>query len=297
VLLNASGCLDALTAPGLARSLDALVTKTVTPLPRSGNAPVRIAETEHGMLNAIGLANPGLTDFVAGVLPRLAELGVPIWVSVGGFSARDYSMPIRGGGVVSDDLSVGPEDLEEVGLDPDLLERPLGRKDFLFNTGKLLAAAVAAGPFFLAEEQARAAEVASLGRDPIATIAINAAKNKFHGARVAPDALANAPRSEQEFAEFRAGLEAEDEEEDSAGPGLASPLRPCSDPDAAVVRQSARGGDGRALGDCVSRPARRRLLPARARGAARARPQAAALAPDLPKPANLARARQPGHVS
>ena len=35
------------------------MTKTVTPEPREGNPPVRIAETEHGMLNAIGLANPG----------------------------------------------------------------------------------------------------------------------------------------------------------------------------------------------------------------------------------------------
>ena len=64
-LLNASGCLDALTAPEVARELDAFVTKTVTPLPREGNPPVRIAETEVGMLNAIGLANPGIEAFLA----------------------------------------------------------------------------------------------------------------------------------------------------------------------------------------------------------------------------------------
>ena len=58
VLLNASGCLDALVAPELARQLDGFVTKTITPLPREGNAPPRIAETAYGMLNAIGLANP-----------------------------------------------------------------------------------------------------------------------------------------------------------------------------------------------------------------------------------------------
>jgi dihydroorotate dehydrogenase (NAD+) catalytic subunit len=91
VLLNASGCLDALTAPATTRALDAFVTKTVTPLPRGGNAPVRIAETDCGMLNSIGLANPGRDRFLADVLPRLGELGVPIWVSVGGFSARDYA--------------------------------------------------------------------------------------------------------------------------------------------------------------------------------------------------------------
>jgi dihydroorotate dehydrogenase (NAD+) catalytic subunit len=90
-LLNASGCLDALTAPGVARSLDAFVTKTVTPLPREGNPPVRIAETDAGMLNSIGLQNPGIDAFLADVLPRLRELEVPIWVSVGGFSAADFT--------------------------------------------------------------------------------------------------------------------------------------------------------------------------------------------------------------
>jgi dihydroorotate dehydrogenase (NAD+) catalytic subunit len=91
VLLNASGCLDALTAPATARSLDAFVTKTVTPLPRGGNPPVRIAETDVGMLNSIGLANPGRKRFLDEVLPALRELGVRIWVSVGGFSAAEYA--------------------------------------------------------------------------------------------------------------------------------------------------------------------------------------------------------------
>lgn len=90
-LLNASGCLDALVAPDVARRLDAFVTKTVTPLRREGNPPPRIAEVEHGMLNSIGLQNPGIDAFVAETLPALAELGLPLWVSVGGFSARDYA--------------------------------------------------------------------------------------------------------------------------------------------------------------------------------------------------------------
>jgi dihydroorotate dehydrogenase (NAD+) catalytic subunit len=91
VLLNASGCLDALIAPDVARSLDAFVTKTVTPLPRDGNTPVRIAETDVGMLNSIGLANPGIDRFLAGGLPRLEQLGVPLWVSVGGFETDHYA--------------------------------------------------------------------------------------------------------------------------------------------------------------------------------------------------------------
>jgi dihydroorotate dehydrogenase (NAD+) catalytic subunit len=90
VILNASGCLDALTAPEVALQLDAFVTKTVTPRPREGNRPVRIAETESGMLNSIGLANPGIDTFLEQALPRLLELELPIWVSIGGFTIDDY---------------------------------------------------------------------------------------------------------------------------------------------------------------------------------------------------------------
>jgi dihydroorotate dehydrogenase (NAD+) catalytic subunit len=90
-ILNGSGCLDALTAPEVARSLDVFVTKTVTPLPREGNAPQRIAEVEHGMLNSIGLANPGIDRFLSHSLPLLGELDVELWVSVGGFAVPDYA--------------------------------------------------------------------------------------------------------------------------------------------------------------------------------------------------------------
>jgi dihydroorotate dehydrogenase (NAD+) catalytic subunit len=91
VIFNASGCLDALTAPDVARALDAFVTKTVTRLPREGNPPVRIAETDVGMLNSIGLPNPGIDRFLDDALPRLLELGPPVWVSVGGFAAEEYA--------------------------------------------------------------------------------------------------------------------------------------------------------------------------------------------------------------
>jgi dihydroorotate dehydrogenase (NAD+) catalytic subunit len=91
VLLNASGCLDALTAPEVARSLDAFVTKTITPEPRDGNPAVRIAETDAGMLNSIGLANPGRERFLAETLPRLRDLARPLWISVGGFCAAEYA--------------------------------------------------------------------------------------------------------------------------------------------------------------------------------------------------------------
>jgi dihydroorotate dehydrogenase (NAD+) catalytic subunit len=107
-LLNASGCLDALVAPQVAHQLDTFVTKTITPQPREGNPPVRIAETEAGMLNSIGLQGPGIERFVDEHLPGLAALDVPIWVSVGGFSARDFASVC---GVLQDQLDVAAIEL------------------------------------------------------------------------------------------------------------------------------------------------------------------------------------------
>jgi dihydroorotate dehydrogenase (NAD+) catalytic subunit len=43
------------------------------------------------MLNSIGLANPGIDRFLTRSLPQLEELGVPLWISVGGFEADDYA--------------------------------------------------------------------------------------------------------------------------------------------------------------------------------------------------------------
>ncbi len=79
---------------------------------------------------------------------------------------------------MSDETRIDLEELGEHG--PGILEAGYGRKDFLFNTGKLMAAAAAAGPFFMAAKQAAAAEKASLGADPIATTAVNEAK-KYSG--------------------------------------------------------------------------------------------------------------------
>jgi dihydroorotate dehydrogenase (NAD+) catalytic subunit len=113
LLLNASGCLDALTAPEVAAELDAFVTKTVTPERRGGNPPRRIAETESGMLNAIGLANPGRDAFLGGTLPRLRELGRPLWVSVGGFNAADYAETCAALGDVTIELNLSCPNVDE----------------------------------------------------------------------------------------------------------------------------------------------------------------------------------------
>jgi len=71
-------------------SVGALITKAVTREPREGNEPPRICETPCGMLNSIGLQNPGVEAFAQEILPRLHERGVTTIVNVAGGSEEDY---------------------------------------------------------------------------------------------------------------------------------------------------------------------------------------------------------------
>lgn len=68
----------------------AIVTKSVTRLPREGNREPRITWTRAGMLNAIGLANPGVEAFEHESLPRAAGMACPVIGSIAGFSIDDY---------------------------------------------------------------------------------------------------------------------------------------------------------------------------------------------------------------
>ncbi len=71
-------------------TLGGLVTKTITLEPRAGNPPPRLCETPGGLLNSIGLQNVGASRFAEEVLPELARLGRPIFVSVGGSRPEDF---------------------------------------------------------------------------------------------------------------------------------------------------------------------------------------------------------------
>jgi len=64
------------------KELGAIVTKTITLKPRQGNPPPRTCETPAGMLNSIGLENPGLEVFIREKLPLLKKIGIPIIVSI-----------------------------------------------------------------------------------------------------------------------------------------------------------------------------------------------------------------------
>jgi len=70
--------------------LGGIVTKTITPEPRDGNASPRIWETPSGMLNSIGLVNPGIDIFIKDIVPLLADLPTEIVVSVGGNSENEF---------------------------------------------------------------------------------------------------------------------------------------------------------------------------------------------------------------
>jgi dihydroorotate dehydrogenase (NAD+) catalytic subunit len=73
----------------------ALITKAVTSEPRAGNDPVRICETPAGMLNTIGLHNPGVEEFAAEILPGLRETGAVIIVNIAGHSEDEYLEVLR----------------------------------------------------------------------------------------------------------------------------------------------------------------------------------------------------------
>lgn len=72
----------------------AIISKGITPLPRAGNEGVRIAETPAGMLNCIGLENPGIDVFLRDILPRVRQEApnTAFIANFSGSSVEDYGM-------------------------------------------------------------------------------------------------------------------------------------------------------------------------------------------------------------
>lgn len=104
-VINGSGTFDAIAArrafgDELLREFpfSAFVSKTITPEPRAGNTPPRLWETPSGLINSIGLPNKGLDGFVENDLPQLAELPVPLIVSVMGTSHDEFARLVDGVG-------------------------------------------------------------------------------------------------------------------------------------------------------------------------------------------------------
>jgi dihydroorotate dehydrogenase (NAD+) catalytic subunit len=102
-VINGSGTFDAIAARRAFGDtlleefpFSAFVSKTITPEARAGNPPPRLFETPSGLINSIGLPNKGLDGFLADDLPRLAELPVPLIVSVMGTSHDEFRRLVDG---------------------------------------------------------------------------------------------------------------------------------------------------------------------------------------------------------
>lgn len=122
-VVTASGCFG--SGPEMSRFVDlsrlgAVVCKTVTLRPRRGITPPRGAETPSGMLNAIGLQNPGVDAFVAKDLAWLHRRRVPAIASVGGLSVEEYvacAERLRGApGMIALELNLSCPNLEDRGF-------------------------------------------------------------------------------------------------------------------------------------------------------------------------------------
>ncbi len=70
--------------------LGAIVVKTITPRPRPGNPPPRTRETAAGLLNSIGLQNPGFDRWVGEVLPLLRDIGTRVVINIAGETPAEY---------------------------------------------------------------------------------------------------------------------------------------------------------------------------------------------------------------
>ncbi len=112
------------------KRLGAIIPKTITCEPRTGNAPWRTVETPAGMLNSIGLDNDGLEAFVEHHMPYLGRLGVPIVFSIAGRTYDEFvSMAARlkdVPGIAAIELNISCPNVShgvDFGTDPQMCER------------------------------------------------------------------------------------------------------------------------------------------------------------------------------
>lgn len=98
-LIGASGTVGAavdFAGIGAADRYGALVAKSVSQEPWPGNPPPRLAPAGTGMLNGIGLQNPGIEQWAADFGPRIASLPVPVWGSAVGRTPGEFAAVARG---------------------------------------------------------------------------------------------------------------------------------------------------------------------------------------------------------
>lgn len=109
--------------------LGAVSVKGTTLEPRPGNPPRRICETASGMLNSIGLENPGIEAFLRDYLPELNSRGVVVMANIAGNSIEEYaqmaSLIDKNGGVAGIEMNISCPNVKQGGLqfgtDPDMV--------------------------------------------------------------------------------------------------------------------------------------------------------------------------------
>lgn len=108
--------------------LGALVVKGLTLQPRAGNPTPRLVETTAGILNSIGLQNPGVEGFIEDLLPALAGYDLPVIVNIAGDTVQDYGKLAarldRARGVAGLEVNISCPNVKKGGMqfgsDPDM---------------------------------------------------------------------------------------------------------------------------------------------------------------------------------
>lgn len=75
--------------------MGAITTKTITPEPKKGNPAPRIVNIENGLINSIGLQNPGIDKFIQNELPKIEKYKTKKIISIAGYSPEDFQMMIK----------------------------------------------------------------------------------------------------------------------------------------------------------------------------------------------------------
>ena len=112
------------------KRLGGICVKCITLKPRTGNGGNRIAETPAGMLNSIGLENPGIDNFLNEILPRIKDK-MNVIVNISGSSVEDYgelAKMLDVDGVAAIELNISCPNVKDGGI--------------IFGTDKIAAAAV-----------------------------------------------------------------------------------------------------------------------------------------------------------
>ncbi len=127
-LIAASGTVGSVVDFAGVGSLDAYgaaVAKSVSPDPWPGRPPPRLAPAGAGMLNGIGIQNPGIEAWAGDIGPRLGSVGLPVWGSAVGTSPEDFAVVAAGqeqAGVAAIEVNLSCPNLESgemFALDPD----------------------------------------------------------------------------------------------------------------------------------------------------------------------------------